>query len=170
MHTLRRLTPCDVDAFRSLRLTALLESPTAFSATVAGEQALSDDQIATRLVGPSHSAVWGAWNAHQLLVGSVGLLHLPQEKLQHKASLYAVYVAPSARGTGLGRQLLEAVIAYARGAAQLRQLYLGVTVGNAAALALYESLGFVVYGCEPAALRVDGCYHDELLLQLRLQA
>lgn len=80
-----------------------------------------------------------------------------------------MYVVPAARGTGLARPLLEAAIAHARQQPDLRQLQLGVTVGNAPALHLYPSLGFVEYGREPAALCVDGRYYDEILMQLELQ-
>lgn len=118
----------------------------------------------------SHGGIWGAWNAQQELVGLVGLRHQLQAKLQHKASLYTVYVAPSARGTGLGRQLLETAIRHARQHADLRQLLLGVTAGNTAALRLYQSLGFVEYGHEPEALCVDGRYYDEILMRLALHS
>ncbi|WP_370678646.1 N-acetyltransferase family protein [Comamonas sp. GB3 AK4-5] len=169
MHTIRRLAPADMPAFRQLRLAALLDSPTAFSATVDSEQSLSNEQVLARMDGPSHSGVWGAWNAAQVLVGCVGLLHLPQAKLQHKAALYSVYVAPCARGLGLGRRMLKAVIAHTRVLTSLRQLTLGVTAGNMAALRLYQSLGFTEYGCEPSALCVEGRCHDEILMQLRLR-
>lgn len=168
-YSIRRMSAGDLSAFRSLRLAALLESPTAFSATVDGEQGLSDEQVLTRMEGPSHSGIWGAWNANQVLVGTVGLLHLPQSKLQHKAALYAVYIAPCARGLGLGCQMMQTVIAHTRLLTDLRQLYLGVTAGNSPALRLYQSLGFVEYGREPAALCVEGQFYDEILMQLRLR-
>ena len=41
------------------------------------------------------------------------------------------------------------------------------TAGNAAAVALYEHLGFVRYGTEPHALRVNGRDFDEHLMVLR---
>lgn len=168
MHTIRTLTTADIPAFRQLRLQALQECPSAFGATVENELALTAAQLHARLEGPSHSRLWGAW-VQQQLVGSVSLSHQLQAKVRHKAVLYAVYVAPAARGTGLARPLLEAAIAHARQQPDLRQLQLGVTVGNAPALHLYQSLGFVEYGREPAALCVDGRYYDEILMQLELQ-
>lgn len=168
----RRLGACDVAAYRSLRMVALRESPTAFGATPQSEQALTDEQVLRRLESPmpkDHSGIWGAWNLHQVLVGSVGLLHLPQDKLGHKATLFAVYVAPCARGQRLARQMLETVITHARVMTDLRQLQLGVTAGNTTALRLYRSLGFVEYGKEPAALYAEGAYHDEILMQLPLR-
>ena len=167
MLTIRPLTAADISAFRQLRLQALQECPSAFGATVESEQALTQAQQHARLEGPSHSRLWGAW-VQQRLVGSVGLSHQLHAKVQRKAVLYAVYVAPTARGTGLARPLLEAAITYARQQPGLRQLQLGVTVGNAPALHLYQSLGFVEYGREPAALRVEERYYDEILMQLEL--
>ncbi|RUO39146.1 N-acetyltransferase [Pseudidiomarina aestuarii] len=57
--------------------------------------------------------------------------------------LYSIATAPEARGTGLGRALLEAAINMARehGA---RALSLEVKVDNAGAIALYEKLDFAV--------------------------
>jgi predicted N-acetyltransferase YhbS len=54
-------------------------------------------------------------------------------------------VAPAAQGSGVGRRLMEAVLARAEGAAGVR-----LTTGRAAAFALYASLGFEVK--EPLAI------------------
>jgi ribosomal protein S18 acetylase RimI-like enzyme len=57
------------------------------------------------------------------------------------AYLEELYVVPQRRGEGLGRALLEAVIAYSRerGAAHID---LGTSEADTAAIALYESAGF----------------------------
>lgn len=169
LYRLRRLAADDLDAFHQLRLQALQESPTAFGATVASEQSLTPAQHLARLQGDSHSGIWGAWNSKGALVASAGLWHQTQEKVQHKADVYAVYVEPSARGAGLAAQLMKTMIAHAREHTDLRQLHLGVIAGNTHALRLYQSLGFVEYGLEPAALCVNDYYHDEYLMQLRLR-
>lgn len=169
LYSLRRLAADDLDAFRQLRLQALQESPTAFGATVASEQNLTPAQHLARLQGDSHSGIWGAWNTQGALVASAGLWHQRQAKVQHKADIYAVYVEPTARAAGLAPQLMQTVIAHAREHTDLRQLHLGVIAGNTHALRLYQSLGFVEYGLEPAALCVDGHYPDEHLMQLRLR-
>ncbi|MGZ6672124.1 MAG: GNAT family N-acetyltransferase [Solirubrobacteraceae bacterium] len=55
--------------------------------------------------------------------------------------LYAMWVAPQVRGTGAGKALVEAVVAWAvhRGAERLTT---SVTEGNTAAAALYAAAGF----------------------------
>lgn len=52
-----------------------------------------------------------------------------------------VYIRPTARGEGLGRRLIEYILAEARAAGYLR-IYLDVLPEFAAAQCVYESLGF----------------------------
>ena len=61
--------------------------------------------------------------------------------------------------------MVEQVLARAR--TRVEQVHLAVTANNAAAVALYEHLGFVRYGTEPRALRVNGRDLDEHLMVLR---
>jgi ribosomal protein S18 acetylase RimI-like enzyme len=89
-------------------------------------------------------------------------------KLRHKGFVWGVFVAESHRGRGLARRLLQAVIVLARQADGIRQLNLTAYAANQRAVALYESLGFVIYGREPAAICVDGMLHDDVHMSLRL--
>jgi ribosomal-protein-alanine N-acetyltransferase len=71
--------------------------------------------------------------------GVVGGL-LIARKAADEAELLTLGVAPACRHTGLGRALLEAAIAALRDSGA-KCLFLEVEEGNAAALALYRSLG-----------------------------
>jgi ribosomal protein S18 acetylase RimI-like enzyme len=73
-----------------------------------------------------------------------------------------MYVRPEARQTGIGRQLVQAVIAHARGQVELLQLT--VISDNQPARRLYASLGFEEYGIEPRAAKYRGRYHDDVLM------
>ena len=77
-----------------------------------------------------------------------------------------MYVRPDARKAGLGRQLIEAVIDYARDHVEVIQL--SVVSGNEPARRLYTGLGFVEYGVEKKSLKQDGRYYDEILMALDL--
>ena len=55
--------------------------------------------------------------------------------------LISMWVDPRVRGTGLGRQLVAAIVDWARRRGA-RALQLWVTEGNKAAVALYEQSGF----------------------------
>lgn len=66
------------------------------------------------------------------------------------AELISMWVAPEVRGNGVGRGLVQAVIAWSDG----RPLHLRVVDGNAAAVTLYESQGFVLV---PGCADHEGC-------------
>jgi ribosomal protein S18 acetylase RimI-like enzyme len=87
---------------------------------------------------------------------------------QHKAEVWAVYVAPEHRGRGIARTLMRMVLQEAaeRG---YRALVLTVEAGNLTAVALYESLGFARYGLERQATHLrDGVFCDDVLMQCEL--
>ena len=54
----------------------------------------------------------------------------------------SLYVAPEQRGAGVGRALLEYIVAWARADARTHALISIITAGNAVSLRLHERLGF----------------------------
>ena len=147
---IRRLTPADAAAFRALRLEAMRAEPFSFASTLAEEEARPDGWFGERL---AEGGVFGALVAGEL-VGMAGLSAQTSVKQRHKGHVWGMYVRAPARGLGLGRGLLEALLDHARGRVALVQLVVVST--NASAVRLYESLGFQTWGVEPAALRHGG--------------
>jgi len=168
MH-IRRLTPKDALPFQALRLAALKEAPSAFASSYEEEKDFSLALVEGRLAVREDRGAFGAFLNDELL-GMAVLGRLEQKKVHHKALIWSVYVAPTARSRGIGRALVEAALALARSVPGIRQVNVSVTAGNAAAVRLYESLGFRRYGLEPAALLVAGELHDELHLTLPVAA
>jgi ribosomal protein S18 acetylase RimI-like enzyme len=162
MH-IRRLLPSDASAFHALRLVALRDCPSSFSSSYEEERDTPLSTIASRLAPGSGRNLFGAFDGEEL-VGIVGVGREEAPKLRHKASVRGMYVAASQRGKGAGRQLLEHALACCASMQGLRQVTLVVTAGNAAAIALYQAMGFGVYGTEPRALFVDGVYHDDVYM------
>jgi phosphinothricin acetyltransferase len=80
---------------------------------------------------------------------------------------HSVYVAPASRGRGVGRALLEALVARAD-AAGLWTIQTSVFPENTASLALHERVGFRVVGRRERVARLDGDWRDTLLLERRL--
>ena len=105
-------------------------------------------------------AVFGAWNGSELC-GIAGIRRESKHRLQHKAWLWGVYTAPSARGHGVARDLIKLCLAFAR-EMSVRQVNLGVNAKNSAARHLYESLGFRSFGVERNFMCVDGEWQDEV--------
>ena len=142
------------------------QHPEAFGSSVAEETAYTLDQFGI-FMPPPPGGGFGAFDNNRLVgVGSLSVV--PKEKLRHKGHVAGVYVDPAYRRGGTARALMTVLITAARDSG-LDGLRLMVTVGNDAALALYQSLGFRVYGTEPRGLRIDGVYFDDLLMALKLR-
>jgi putative acetyltransferase len=123
----------DVDAARELVLAHVNER-----ATVPGIEHMRADAI--RLPGPYIAPRGGIWiaEADGAAVGCVALRPLPGGVGEVKR----MYVDGAWRGKGVGRALLETLIAHARSLGY-HQLRLGTLTEMTAARALYASLGFV---------------------------
>jgi GNAT superfamily N-acetyltransferase len=150
--SVRRLAADETALLRDLRLRALRDAPLAFGSTLAREEAFTPDVWATR-------AAAGAAGDQQVVLVAEPEAGLAMGRLDDEdpevAGLYAMWVAPHARGTGAGRALVEAVIAWAteRGA---RRLTTSVTEGTAGAAALYAAAGFADTGRREPLGHSDG--------------
>ena len=78
-----------------------------------------------------------------------------------------IYVARSARGRGIGRSLLERLIAGAR-AVGFWTIQTSIFPENRASLALHERCGFGVVGVRERIAKRDGIWRDTILLENRL--
>ena len=152
---IRSLTGADAREFQALRLRSLRESPEAFGSSYDEELSVSLDAVAHRLDAartPTARIVLGAF-ADGVLVGVVGCVQETRAKSRHKAVLWGMYVAPEARGQGVGRALLDRAVAEARTWPNVMRLVLSVVERGSAARALYRSVGFVPYAREVDAFR-----------------
>ena len=161
-HTIRRLTEADAALYREIRLEALRLHPEAFGASFQNESAEGVPFFAGRL---ADNAVFGGFVADTLM-GTAGFRAGAGAKQAHKGLFWGMYVRAVARGSGLSRALVEAVVHHAR--AHAVQVHLVVVSENAAARRLYTSMGFAEYGVEPRSLMVEGRYLDEVLMVQRL--
>ena len=134
----------NLPAFIDVRLRALQESPWAFGSTHARESAFTDAEWRTRLER------WNGLSGIGFMAieddspcGMAGAL-LDEEDVS-RAQLVSMWTAPSHRRKGVGRLLVEAVVAWAmqRG---VRVLQLMVTSKNEPAMRFYDELGFTRTG------------------------
>lgn len=155
---IRLLTPADAAPFRLIRLEALEKNPEAFGSTLDRERDLPVAAFEQRLAA---SEVFGAF-IDDTLMGVAGFRRHDGRKSAHKADLWGMYVRSAARKAGVGRRLIDAVVAHAAG--RVEQLHLTVISDNSGAVRLYEIAGFVEYGRLPRGLKQDGWYSDEILM------
>ena len=147
----------------------LEESPTAFGSDHHEALRRPLSHFRDRAANEPENFIIGAFLDGEL-IGSAGGRREQAPKRRHIASIVGMYVHPHHRGTGLGRKLLDAVLERLEVLPGVEALQLEVTAGNEAALKLYESAGFSVYGREPAALKVAGVDYDELRLSRPLRS
>ena len=157
---LRTLIPEDAAAFQALRLRGLQECPETFASSHEEEVGTLPAEIERRLKPKPDSAIVGAFREGKL-VALTGVQREGMAKLAHKAFIWGVYVAPEARGHGVGNKVITHALNYAAENLGVRQVNLGVNTKNTAAVALYSKLGFVQYGLERGFLLVAGELHDE---------
>jgi ribosomal protein S18 acetylase RimI-like enzyme len=165
---IRPLRVDEAALYRDVRLEGLRAHPESFSATFEQEAAQPLTFFTERLTGftgrLTGGGVFGGFR-DQTLLGIVGFAIQAGAKREHKGMLWGMYVRPDARGSGLARGLVEALLEHARDRVELVQLT--VTADNLNASRLYASLGFQPYGIEERALKIDGRYLDEVLMAKR---
>lgn len=164
--TIRRLTAADAAAYRALRLEGLQQHPDGFGSAYEDE---ADKPLSWSEERLSDAAVFGGFLQQEgantaSLDGTAGLVVPRGAKVRHKGALFGMYVRPAARGTGLAAAVVQAVLEHARGVVD--EIQLTVSPDNEAALRLYRKAGFVEYAREPRALKIDGKYHDSVLMTL----
>ena len=135
---LRIVSGEDWEAFRVLRLRALADAPTAFGATLAEAEAQPESVWRSRADGPGPLVM--AYDGDVPV--AMGGLFVPPDSVE--SFVWGMWVAPEARGCGLGARILAALVDHARGLD--RSVLLHVTEGNDAARRLYEAHGFVGTG------------------------
>ncbi|MED4017592.1 GNAT family N-acetyltransferase [Sutcliffiella cohnii] len=157
----RKLVSEDAATYWNLRLEALKQNPEAFASSyeevLRRENPIEQVQLSLTAKG---SYTFGAFIENKL-VGMVTLVQEEAIKLSHRANIFAMYVSPTARGTGVAKALLQTAIEEAKTLDGVIKINLTVVASNESAKGLYSSVGFQVYGTEKKALKVNETYYDE---------
>ena len=121
---------------------------------------------------------WEAWDAAHLaaprlvadrngVLGWVAVSPASRRPAYRGVVEHSVYVDEQARRTGVGRALLDALVAEAPQHG-IWTIQTSIIDANAASLRLHEAVGFRVVGRRERIARLDGAWRDTLLLELRL--
>jgi len=135
---IRVVEPDDWQRWRAIRLRALAEDAPAFACSAHAwiEGGDTEQRWRERIAAPGRLFL-ASEGGHD--VAMIGLA------AGDEPELISMWVAPEARRGGVGRALVETVVAEARG----RPVRLRVMADNAAAIAFYEGCGFVLTGAPP---------------------
>jgi L-amino acid N-acyltransferase YncA len=124
---------------------------------------------------------WEAWDAahlreHRLvatldevIIGWAAVIPVSDRCVYGGVAEHSVYVSASARGRGVGRQLLEALIASTEDAG-IWTLQSGIFPENTASLRLHQACGFRVVGTRERIGHHHGRWRDVILLERRSAA
>jgi GNAT superfamily N-acetyltransferase len=137
--TIALATSEEWERVRDVRIRALTDAPFAFGSRLEEEQDRPESlwrESLERQAAATFLAIRGPET-----VGLVRTFVEPEDV--SSANLVSMWVAPRARGQGIGRQLVVAVVQWARDH-DATSVRLWVTETNAAARRLYESCGFVL--------------------------
>jgi L-amino acid N-acyltransferase YncA len=121
---------------------------------------------------------WEVWDARHLadhrlvaellgeVVGWAALSQVSERRCYHGVAETSVYVARDARGLGIGRALLEALIAGGNSAG-IWTIQTSIFPENHASIALHQKCGFRVVGTRERIAKRDGVWRDTVFLERR---
>jgi len=157
--TIRPIHREEAATWRVLRLEAMRAFPNAFSASPDDWEKLPMSEVAARIPAPGGDDVLFGVYLDGELMGCAGFMREKGAKERHKGELWGVYLRATLQGRGLGRRMIQAVIDWSRPRVDL--LRCSVSSDNLGAKTLYLRMGFVRYGTEPRAIRIEGRDYDE---------
>jgi len=135
------MTAAGWERVRAIRIAALRDTPDAFGTTVDEEEVRAPESWQERLESSGATTFLATHDGADvgIVVGA------PVRGRDNVAGLYAMWVPPAARGTGVSDLLVAAVVEWARDLGFTR-LLLDVADDNPTAIRLYERNGFMPTG------------------------
>jgi len=163
---IREASMADAEQFRELRLFALQDSPTSFSADYQTNLDHPPEYWQNRLREDEGSTMFlGEYNGK--LISMTGIFRGHSHKTKHSADIYGVFVHPEWRGLRIAEGLIDVCIEWGR-SKEVNIIKLGVNAANVSAIRCYQRCGFTIYGTEPNALLYEGEHYDEYFMYKRL--
>jgi len=149
MVTVRTLTPDEWPLWRALRLAALAEAPNAFSSTLAEWSGPGDSEARWR-----ERLANVPYNVVASIGGEPAGIASGTAPSGDGVELISMWVAPHARGRGVGDVLIAAVVDWGRRNG-VHRIELDVMSANEHALRLYERNGFCLVDAQPADAKCE---------------
>jgi GNAT superfamily N-acetyltransferase len=146
--TITRINSTEWRLLRDLRLAALRDSPDAFGQSYedAVGQAESEWRQTAEAASRGDRRAWFIGRVNGTAIGIVQARRRPPDD----CLLFSMWVAPSARRSGAGRALVQAVEDWGQ-AWGARRVVLWVIASNEEALRFYDRIGFLVQRTGPDA-------------------
>jgi GNAT superfamily N-acetyltransferase len=159
--TVRPVCADEVAALYRLRRRSLAEDPDAFDQTVADADAKGVQPLADLLgqAGEDRELVLFG-EVDGAAVGLVFVSRSRRPRSRHRARLWGMWVAPQARGVGVGAALLAEALRWCRDVG-VEMVDLWVVTDHHRAIRVYERAGFRICGTAHDGMRWQGVPQDE---------
>lgn len=131
----------DWDRIRRVRLTALRDAPDSFGTRYEDAVALPEATWRERAADPTRRTLLATNRDEHGRSQDLGMVLVASTGDPASAGLYGMWVAPHARGSGIGASLLREALRMASGLGYARMI-LDVCDHNEPAIRLYEGMGF----------------------------
>ena len=102
------------------------------------------------------------------IAGHAFLETLPLQSLKHIAQLN-IAVHKGFQNRGIGTQLMDRIIEWAKESESIEKIELNVRASNAQAIALYKKMGFLEEGCLKCRVKTGSEYLDDILMALHVK-
>lgn len=167
----RRIGPDEWALLRDMRLRALRDAPEAFGQTYehAAAEPESEWHSAARAASAGDRRAWFFARAHEPSADAAQPAELGMVQARRRPPddclVFSMWVAPEARRSGVGRELIEAAADWARTWGG-RRIVLWVTGVNESAMRFYKRIGFrlIDEGPDADSGRAFGAFAMELAL------
>ena len=123
------------------------------------------EEFIKRINSDPKSVMYFAWKNDDI-VGSANISGM-KRRMSHRAN-FAISVAKSEWGSGIGSALLEKCISFAKDN-EIEIINLDTRSDNIRAISLYKKFGFIKIGQMPAFSKINGEYIDADLMYLDLR-
>lgn len=123
------------------------------------------EEFIKRINSDPKSVMYFAWKNDDI-VGSANISGM-KRRMSHRAN-FAISVAKSEWGSGIGSALLEKCISFAKDN-EIEIINLDTRSDNIRAISLYKKFGFIKIGRMPAFSKINGEYIDADLMYLDLR-
>lgn len=151
--------------YSNLRLRAIQDSPQAFLDTEEQTITFPASKWRQRLADAAAGKSWQLFaKLDGKLVGMIGAYRSDEDVRKDSVTAVGLWVAPEARGKGVGRQLMEALLRAVKKNELIKTIRLSVNVEQTAAVALYKKLEFRIVE-EKGIVMGDEKRHREFVME-----
>lgn len=153
----------DWPEYKKLRISSILEAPSAFPHSVAEIKKITDAEWEKLLSEKNRKMFFVFVDGN--MIGILGATFFTQEKLRHRAHLISFYISSNYQGLGIGTKLMKFVLEFLKKRKGIIKIDSSVNEGREASLKIHLKEGFKIIGKAKKEMKIGGKFYDQYLLE-----